>query len=327
MTLSLRTLSPLTLATLCTMTGALTAAQTTLAQTVDLNNTVSFANQDTNTGDVFVNQYNTLVMRGNRWQATQQRYTITPNTVLEFEFRTRRVGEIHGIGLDSDNFVSSQQIFNLIGSQNWGIRGQYTYERTDEKHQKFRIPVGQYYTGDNMRVVFVSDNDVENPVNVSFFKNVKLYEASTPAPPPTSCLTPTQQALLDAHNQARSVGRQCGTEFKPPAPALKWSCTLGQAASNHSKDMADNDFFSHTGSDGLSPFDRMTNLGYVYRRAGENIFAGGQTVNAAMNAWLQSPGHCANIMEPGFTEMGGALKQNNNATYRYYWTVNFGTPR
>lgn len=309
--------------------GAIVAASavshTALAQSVNLNNTVAFANQDSNSGTVFVNQYGALVMRGNRWQATQEYYDVTPNTVLEFLFRPRKNGEIHGIGLENDNAVSSQRIFKLAGSQNWGIRGEYTYDRTDGKNQKFTIPIGQYYTGTNLRVVFVSDNDVNNPQNVSVFKNVKLYE-STP-PPTTGCITPMQQQLLDAHNNARSTGRQCGNTYMPAAPALTWNCKLGQAAANHSQDMATNDFFSHTGSDGLSPFDRMSNLGYNYRTAGENIFAGGATVSSGVNAWLQSPGHCTNIMGQGFTEMGGAMKQNSSSTYNYYWTVNFGAPQ
>ena len=300
-------------------------AQSAPAQTVSLENTVSFANQDTNTGDVFINPYGGYVMRGNRWQATQEYYTVTPNTVLEFMFRPQRLGEIHGIGLDDDNTVSSQRIFKLAGSQNWGIGGEYTYDRTDGKNQKFTIPIGQYYTGENMRVVFVSDNDVNNPQNVSVFKNVKLYEATPP--PSTGCITDQQQRLLDAHNNARSVGRQCGDTWMPAAPELAWNCTLGQAAANHSQDMATHNFVNHYGSDGLSPFDRISNLGYNYRTAGENIFAGGATVNSAMNAWLGSPGHCKNIMGQGYTELGGAMKQNSGSTYNYYWTVNFGAPR
>ena len=301
------------------------AVHSASAQTVSLENTVSFANQDRNSGSVFINPYGALVMYGNRWQATQEVYTVTPNTVLEFLFRPRNDGEIHGIGLENDNAATSGRIFKLAGSQNWGIRGDYTYNRDDGKNQKFTIPVGQYYTGDNLRVVFVNDNDVDNPKNASVFKNVRLYEA-TPDPA-TGCITAMQQALLDAHNNARSAGRQCGSTYMPAVPELTWSCELGQAAADHSQDMASNNFFSHTGSDGLSPFDRMSNLGYDFSSAGENIFAGGATVSSAVNAWLDSPGHCSNIMSAGFTEMGGAMKQNSNSTYQYYWTVDFGTPR
>lgn len=310
------------------LAAALFFAHGATAQTVSLENTVAFANQDSNTGSVFVNNWGALIMRGNRWQATQEVYSVTANTILEFDFRAPKLGEIQGIGLENDNYASSQRIFKLAGTQNWGIRDEFTYERTDGKNQRFSIPIGQYYTGDNLRVVFVSDNDVSNPANVSVFKNVRLYEADATTPqPPVGCLSDLQQQLLDAHNAARSVGRQCGTNFMPAVPALTWSCTLGQVATNHSQDMASNNFFSHTGSNGLSPFDRMSNLGYNYRAAGENIYAGSASASSATNAWLQSPGHCANIMSPSFTEMGGAMQQNSSSTYRYYWTVNFGTPR
>ena len=111
------------------------------------------------------------------------------------------------------------------------------------------------------------------------------------------------------------------------APALTWNCTLGEAATNHSQDMASKNFFSHTGSDGLSPFDRMTNLGYSFSTASENIAAGQRDVAAVMTSWLNSDGHCRNLMSASFTEYGGALIEDSGSTYRLYWTSNFGRPR
>ncbi|MEJ2669947.1 MAG: CAP domain-containing protein [Gammaproteobacteria bacterium] len=302
------------------------------AQVVALENVMSFANQDTNTGEVTLQEDGTLFMMGNRWQTTQTVFTITPRTVLEFEFASDRIGEIHGIGFDEDNVITSSRIFSLAGTQNWGRSGVVQYTEDNGNFQKIQINVGEFYTGENMRLVLVSDNDVVNPENTSFFRNISVTEREeSPVEPivgkDSTCASPIQQALLNAHNDARRVGRQCGDVFMPAAAPLTWSCTLAQAASNHSSDMATNNFFSHTGSDGLSPFDRMTNLGYLYRSAGENISAGYTSVESVLAGWLNSPGHCRNIMNPDFIELGAALEENANSTYRLYWTSDFATPR
>ncbi len=143
--------------------------------------------------------------------------------------------------------------------------------------------------------------------------------------------TPTQleTELLEAHNQARSQARLCDTESFSAAPALQWNCTLAEISHQHSNDMAQNDFFDHTGSDGLTAFDRMTNAGYSYSYAGENIAAGQQDVATVIEAWLNSPGHCRNIMNKNFTQLGAARVDSSlsSSTYGIYWTVDFGTPR
>jgi uncharacterized protein YkwD len=90
--------------------------------------------------------------------------------------------------------------------------------------------------------------------------------------------------------------------------------------------MADNDYFSHTGIDNTTPGDRITATGYVWRTYGENIAAGYASEEAAMNAWLASSGHCSNIMNPNFTEMGEARAQNSSSTYGIYWTQEFAAP-
>lgn len=84
---------------------------------------------------------------------------------------------------------------------------------------------------------------------------------------------------------------------------------------------------SHTGSDGLSVSDRLTNAGYVRAAAGENIAAGQPALGAAMKAWLDSAGHCANIMAPSYTEIGAASYAVSGSDYPIYWTQVFARPR
>lgn len=139
---------------------------------------------------------------------------------------------------------------------------------------------------------------------------------------------PEAQAMLDAVNAFRSQTRTCGSRGTFPAVgALTWNCQLEVAALTHSMDMANNDFFSHTGSDGSSAGDRATRAGYPWWTWGENIAAGYSSVSAAMQGWIGSDGHCANMMNANFTNLGSAGFTNNNSAYRIYWTQVFGSAR
>ena len=89
--------------------------------------------------------------------------------------------------------------------------------------------------------------------------------------------------------------------------------------------MMTKNYFSHTGKDGSQPWDRFKREGYNYSYAGENIAAGNSTVTATMTQWLNSPGHCANIMGANFTEIGIGFDKGAG-TYKYYWTQAFAKP-
>ncbi|MES9992546.1 MAG: Ig-like domain-containing protein [Candidatus Thiodiazotropha sp.] len=138
------------------------------------------------------------------------------------------------------------------------------------------------------------------------------------------CMSTSDKEMLTLVNNARAVARSCGTTDYPAASSLAWHCNLEQAAQGHSTSMADNDYFSHTGIDGSNPGDRISAAGYVWRTYGENIAAGYSSAESAMSAWLASPGHCSNIMNSAFTEMGQAEARNSASTYGIYWTQNFG---
>lgn len=106
---------------------------------------------------------------------------------------------------------------------------------------------------------------------------------------------------------------------------------LVQAAQGHSEDMALNDFFSHTGSDGSAPWDRIEAAGYQWREAGENIAAGYSTPQDVMDGWMDSEGHRANILRCSYQEIGVGyvfLEQDpGSINYRHYWTQVFARPR
>ncbi len=130
-------------------------------------------------------------------------------------------------------------------------------------------------------------------------------------------------------NAQRAAGAVCGAEGSfPAAPNLSWNAALTQASLVHSDDMMALNFFSHTGSNGSSAGQRATAAGYVWQTWGENIAAGQPTVNSVMDAWVASPGHCANLMNARFRDIGLACVSGSaNNTYRTYWTMTLGTAR
>jgi len=144
---------------------------------------------------------------------------------------------------------------------------------------------------------------------------------------PQDCrLSEDQQAMLAAVNAARSQPRSCGSRNLAPAPALRWSCRLALAAERHAQDMANHDLLSHTSTDGLQVGERVTATGYRWQAVGENIAAGQRSVAEVMQDWLQSAGHCANIMNPLHAELGAAAAVSGTDA-RIYWAQVFARPR
>ncbi len=137
----------------------------------------------------------------------------------------------------------------------------------------------------------------------------------------------TAQRMLTLVNQARAEPRRCGERSFAAARALVWDETLEGVAAAHAADMATQDYFSHTARDGSTPAQRVTRAGYHYRMTGENIAAGQLTPESAMAGWLKSPGHCANLMNAGYAEMGVAFAVNPKSTMGAYWVQMFGTHR
>lgn len=134
--------------------------------------------------------------------------------------------------------------------------------------------------------------------------------------------------VLDAVNAARAVARSCGGERFGPAAPVAWNQALGEAALAHSRAMVAERRLAHQERDGSQVGDRASRVGYRWMRIGENIASGQPTAADAVANWLSSPGHCANIMHPGFTEMGAGYAINPNPRLRtVYWTQVFGIPR
>lgn len=121
--------------------------------------------------------------------------------------------------------------------------------------------------------------------------------------------------FVEEINKARSNGAPCSVGG---LNNIKWSDELSQAALNHALDMAKNDFFEHEGSDGSQFWERVGDTGFKGRPLGENIAAGSKTVEEAVNQWLNSHGHCNNIMNSRVTHMGYAYVLEHGTKWTYY---------
>ena len=132
------------------------------------------------------------------------------------------------------------------------------------------------------------------------------------------------QKLLEQLNAARAQPRQCGGQAFAATAPLAWNAVLGGVAQEHSREMANNNYFDHKDRDGRTPGDRAELAGYSGQQVGENIAAGQDTVQKVVAGWLASPGHCANLMNPQYRELGAAYAVDPKSSAGIYWTAMFG---
>jgi uncharacterized protein YkwD len=106
---------------------------------------------------------------------------------------------------------------------------------------------------------------------------------------------------------------------------LRVSVSLTNAADWLSSDMAGKNYFSHTDSLGRTFSTRLGAFGYTYNTyKGENVAAGSATAASTFEQWRSSAGHNTNMLSPSYTVIGIGRAYNAAATYRWYWTTDFG---
>lgn len=101
-------------------------------------------------------------------------------------------------------------------------------------------------------------------------------------------------------------------------PAFEIHLDLSKVAREKSNDISINNYFAHNSPVYGSPFDMMRSFGIDYRTAGENIAQGQRTPAEVVNAWMNSPGHRANILNGDFTHIGVGYVESGNV-----WTQQF----
>ena len=157
--------------------------------------------------------------------------------------------------------------------------------------------------------------------SILFFIAVAFTKPADPTGPvvvKTPAESVNKTVLLQLVNGVRKRGCQCGDTWYPAAPPVTWNDLLEKAAFRHSSDMSQKKYFSHTSPDGTGAGKRIAETGYRWMYYGENIAMGYANEREVITGWLNSPGHCKNIMNKNYKEMGVA-KVNG------YWTQEFGS--
>jgi uncharacterized protein YkwD len=111
-------------------------------------------------------------------------------------------------------------------------------------------------------------------------------------------------------------------------PALHEVRKLTTSAQSYTSEMVRDDFFSHTAPNGSTPGARITATGFRWSWAGENIASGYPTPLSVVTGWMQSQGHCYNILAPVFSDIGVGVSPQAvaQATGPATWTQDFGLP-
>lgn len=221
-----------------------------------------------------------------------------------------------------------EQVDISIEMQTPGRGGSYT------SSWEFADPNGtRYGTGQarsipfwvTIQVGFMDSQGVALPVP-SAAKPVGGVSASTPA----DVLPPGCAGSLDPANAAQVIALINQAREQNGLSALSESSELDAAALSHSADMACNNFLNHTGSDGSTWYDRVAGQGYPSNRARENIYAGtpgyGGDPAGAVDWWMNSAVHRANILNGDVTEIGVGFVLNPASDYGGYYTAVFARP-
>ncbi|MBS0376911.1 MAG: CAP domain-containing protein [Proteobacteria bacterium] len=162
--------------------------------------------------------------------------------------------------------------------------------------------------------------------NAQYASTVRRGAVPSSVAPPTPIAGFSQERALALVNAVRARGTRCGNRDFAPVPPLSLSGSLGNVAQGHATDMAQHGYFEHTDLAGQTPADRVRAVGYHERLVGENIAYGSPTLDDVMRGWLDSPGHCENIMDPRFAQMGIASDHGHGSRQGLYWVQVFAEP-
>lgn len=145
-----------------------------------------------------------------------------------------------------------------------------------------------------MESVLVRGVSILHAVMRSLLAAILLTIASLPA----AARDITRESVLEAMNVHRA---------NAGLPALRLDTRLTAASDDRMRDMEEVGYWSHRSPDGRSPFFFVQTRGYAYRSAGENLATGFETAELLVEAWMESPGHRANILSANYDDCGIAI--------------------
>ncbi|MBM7573723.1 CAP-associated domain-containing protein [Aquibacillus albus] len=205
---------------------------------------------------------------------------------------------------------SKENVLSQLGEPIKGIRKGFVHYQTqnNEEYHMFLI--------DNNYVTIFYDKHEDNTITAIQIISTDLEQQKQNyfAEPSDELKEGFEYQLFDLTNAAR---------VNHGLSVLTWEESVRKTAHDHSKDMADNNYFSHTNLEGQSPFDRLTEDGITYRMAGENLAAGQPSSIFAHEGLMNSLGHRENILKPDYELLGIGVAFNTEA--QPYYTEKFLT--
>lgn len=243
------------------------------------------------------------------------------------------------IQLANDYNIKLNNFYKLVKTtpQNWKVTKQ------EVSSNKVKKPASAEVSKENSKE---ADKEVNKEVNKETNKEVSkevekeptnVVNNETPKAPTTTettsqtpaTQTKTEQAPAQEDKETTATDQILAIEEKVVAltnaeraknglSALQMDRPLMAAAREKSQDMKDKNYFSHTSPTFGSPFDRLKALGIAYKSAGENIAKGQKSPDEVVQAWMNSEGHRANILNKDFTHIGVGYVQDGNI-----WTQQF----
>lgn len=156
-----------------------------------------------------------------------------------------------------------------------------------------------------LKEIITANPEIKNPSLIYPNQKIKV-------PRKSEADTSVQNEILTLVNAERS---------KQGLKPMKLNWELSRVAKVKAEDMAHEKYFSHTSPTYGTPFEMMKHFGITYRTAGENIAAGQKTPREVMQAWMNSKGHRANILNANYTELG--VGQGSGGPYNIYWVQMF----
>ncbi len=230
------------------------------------------------------------------------------------------------IQLANDYNIKLNNFYKLVKRtpQNWtGIKKPASTEVSKENTKEADKEVNKET---NKEVSKEVEKEPTNVVNNETPKATTTSETTSQTPATQS---KTEQAPAQEQKETTATDQILAIEEKVVAltnaeraknglSALQIDRPLMAAAREKSQDMKDKNYFSHTSPTFGSPFDRLKALGIAYKSAGENIAKGQKSPEEVVQAWMNSEGHRANILNKDFTHIGVGYVQDGNI-----WTQQF----
>jgi uncharacterized YkwD family protein/spore coat assembly protein SafA len=172
----------------------------------------------------------------------------------------------------------------------------------------------------------VQPNDTMWKIAVKNQVGVSEIISANPQIQNPNLIYPGQRLNIPVNSTAAAIEKEVARQVNAQRsryglPALSYNWQLARMARIKSQDMINKNYFSHTSPTYGSPFDMMRSFGISYMAAGENIAMGQRNATEVMNAWMNSSGHRANILNSNFTQIGVGYAVDSNG--RPYWTQEF----